>query len=138
MMCFFMEIHLTASELRALRPLEKNCAKHLSVINDIYSWEKEIQAAKVSNSEGVEICSAVKVLREEINLDFEATKRMLWTMIPEWKMVHTRLHADLVGSPSGWRPAVEEYIKSVEYHFGGNEEWCKTTLRYRITNQTQM
>lgn len=138
MMCFVMEIRLTASELQKLLPLERNCAKHLSVINDIYSWEKEIRAAEAGDSEGVEICSAVKVLGEEINLDFEATKRVLWAMIREWEVVHTRLRADLVGSPNGCRPAVEEYVKGVEYHFSGNEEWCKTTLRYRTTNQAEM
>ena len=57
----------------------------------------------------------MKVLGEKINLDFEATQRMLWAMIREWKMVHTRLRADLVGFPSGCRPTVEEYIEGASF-----------------------
>lgn len=133
-MCFVMGIHLSASERSALAPLEENCAKHLSAINDIYSWAKEVRAAKAEGNEGAAICSAVPILGEEINLDIEATKRVLWTMIREWELVHTRLQADLVASPDGCSQAVEEYVKGVEYQMSGNEEWDKTTLRYRIPN----
>ncbi|MCJ1461971.1 hypothetical protein MMC07_000571 [Pseudocyphellaria aurata] len=133
-MCFVMGIHLSVSELDALSPLETNCAKHLSVINDIYSWQKEVRAAKAGGNEGAAICSAVRVLGEEIKLDIEATKRVLWTMAREWELVHTRLHTDLVSSPHGCRQAVEDYIKGVEYQISGNEEWDKTTLRYRTTD----
>lgn len=131
MMCFVMAIHPSAEELEALRPLESNCAKHLSIINDIYSWEKEVRAAKASEQEGAEICSSIQVLSEEINLDIEATKRVLWIMVREWEQVHTRLHADLLASPNGCSQVVETYIKGIEYQIAGNEEWCKTTLRYR-------
>ncbi|MCJ1461970.1 hypothetical protein MMC07_000570 [Pseudocyphellaria aurata] len=135
-MCFVMGLHLSASELRALSPLDTNCAKHMSVVNDISSWAKEVRALDACGNEGAAICSAVRVLREEINLDVDATKRVLWTMAREWELVHTRLHADLVvaSSPHGCRPAVEEYIKGVEHQASGNEEWARTTLRYRTTN----
>lgn len=135
MMCFVMEIHLTESELAALQPLEKNCAKHESVINDIFSWEKEVRAAAASSAgEGAAICSAVQVLSDEINLDVDATKRVLWTMIREWELAHTRLRARLLAKPDRCRQVVEDYINGLEYQISGNEEWCSTTLRYRVTN----
>lgn len=133
-MCFVIGIHLSAQELQALQPLERNCAKHLSVMNDIHSWEKEVRAAQAADSEGAEICSAVQVLSEETNLDAEATKHVLWAMAREWELVHIRLRDDLIASPNGCRQAVEQYIKGVEHQISGNEEWCKTTLRYRNTN----
>ena len=77
------------------------------------------------------MCSAVRGLGE-INFDIEATKRVLWVMIREWELIHTRPHADLLTSINGCREAIEEYIKGVEYQISGNEEWCETTLRYRI------
>jgi aristolochene synthase len=42
--------------------------KHISVVNDIFSWEKELQASQAGHTEGAAICSAVRVLADEANL----------------------------------------------------------------------
>lgn len=77
LMRYTMELRPTETEMSALRAPEENCAKHLSIVNDIYSFEKEVQAARTGHTEGSFLCSAVKVLATETGLGISATKRVL-------------------------------------------------------------
>lgn len=40
-MRFSMGLRATVEEVDLLRPLYQNCAKHIAVMNDIWSYEKE-------------------------------------------------------------------------------------------------
>ncbi len=77
LMRFSMGLRLGADELQGMKALEANCAKHLSVVNDIYSYDKEEEASQTGHKEGAFLCLAVKVLAEETNLGIPATKRVL-------------------------------------------------------------
>lgn len=79
-----MDIHMTEKELAGMKILEQNSSKQISVVNDIYSWEKELQASKTGHKEGSALCSAVKVLADSTNLDAEASKRVLWSLVREY------------------------------------------------------
>lgn len=127
-MRFSMGLQLSTSELTSLAPLERNCSKQISVVNDIYSWEKEVRAAQTGHQEGSALCSAVKVLANETNLSTDASKRVLWSMIREWELVHEELVAEM--ERAGCSQAVREYMKGLEYQMSGNEQWSRTTLRY--------
>lgn len=126
-----MGIHLTKDELESMTPLERNCSKHISVVNDVYSWEKELLASKTGHQEGAALCSAVKVVAEETNLKFDAAKRVLWSMIREWELTHDELAAEQIASLNGVSQSVRDYIKGLEFQMSGNELWSKTTLRYK-------
>lgn len=130
LMRFSMGLHLTNEELASCVPLERNCAKHISIVNDIYSWEKELNASKTGHSEGAALCTAVQVLSEESKISIDASKRVLWAMIREWEFQHEELAAERMASPEGCSQAVKDYIKGLEYQMSGNELWSKTTLRY--------
>lgn len=78
-----MGLRLSADELQGMKALEANCAKQLSVVNDIYSYDKEEEASRTGHKEGAFLCSAVKVLAEETKLGIPATKRVLWSMTRE-------------------------------------------------------
>ncbi|KAL8648737.1 MAG: hypothetical protein Q9226_005875 [Calogaya cf. arnoldii] len=132
LMRFAMGFHLTPSETESMSPLEHNCSKHLSVVNDIYSWDKEIKASKTGHLEGAALCSAVKVVAEETNLGFDAAKRVLWSMTREWESTHAELAAEQLTSPAGASHNVRRYIQGLEYQMSGNELWSKTTLRYKV------
>lgn len=129
-MRFSMAIHLTPQELETMVPLERNCSKHISVVNDIYSWEKELKASQSGHQEGSVLCSAVQVLALETNLDIDAAKRVLWSMVKEWELVHDQLVADLIAAPVTRSLDVRKYMKGLEYQMSGNELWSKTTARY--------
>jgi aristolochene synthase len=62
---YTIKIHLTKEDLHIAAPVECNCAKHIAVLNDIYSWNKELLASETLHHEGAAICSSVQVLSEE-------------------------------------------------------------------------
>ena len=112
-------------------PLERNCSKQISVVNDIYSWEKELKASKTGHREGAALCSAVKVVAEQTHLNFDAAKRVLWSMTREWERTHDELAAELLATPADVAQNVRDYIQGLEYQMSGNELWSRTTLRYK-------
>ncbi|KAL8776198.1 MAG: hypothetical protein Q9203_006508 [Teloschistes exilis] len=132
LMRFVMGLQLTPEETKSMTKLEYNCSKQLSVINDIYSWEKELKAAQTGHREGSALCSAVKVVAEECNLNFDAAKRVLWAMAREWETTHDELAAEVLAAPQGVSENLRRYIQGLEYQMSGNELWSKTTLRYKV------
>lgn len=123
-----MDLQLTPEEQTSMVPLERNCSKQISVVNDIWSWEKEVRASQSGHEEGSVLCSGVKVLAEATNLDIAATKRLLQAMVEEWNQVHDRLTAEHIAM--GCRSVVKLYMKGLEYQMSGNQLWSQTTLRY--------
>ncbi|KAM7203153.1 Aristolochene synthase [Naviculisporaceae sp. PSN 640] len=131
LMRFTMNIHPTPEELALLKPLEENCSKQISIVNDIYSYEKELLASKTGHAEGSFLCSAVKVVSEETSLEIAATKRVLWSMVREWEHVHDAMCEELERNmPGGCSPDVRAYMTGLEYQMSGNELWSRTTPRY--------
>lgn len=82
-MRFSMDLHLAPAELQSMSSLERYYARHISAVNDITSWEKEVKASKSSEAEGAVLCSAVKVVIDETGVEFGAAKKMLWLMTRE-------------------------------------------------------
>ncbi|KAI0396355.1 Aristolochene synthase in complex with 12,13-Difluorofarnesyl diphosphate [Xylariaceae sp. FL0594] len=133
LMRFSMGLHLTPQELAMVRPVDENCSKHISIINDIFSWEKELAQSFTGHEEGSVLCSSVQVLAEEANLTIEASKRVLFAMAREWELTHLQLAAEIEADPSltdESRAAVMSYVKGLEYQMSGNELWSASTLRY--------
>ncbi|KAI1843093.1 hypothetical protein JX265_005126 [Neoarthrinium moseri] len=131
LMRFSMNLHLTADELASVNDVEMNCSKHISVVNDIYSWEKEVLAAQTGHREGAVLCSSVLVLSQETSIDVEASKRVLWSMCREWELVHEKLVAKRIAPTS--LPCKEDlkfFLKGLEYQMSGNEAWSEKTPRY--------
>lgn len=134
-MRFSMDLHLTPEQLNSVEPIEQNCAKHLSVLNDIFSWEKELLASQTGHSEGSAICSAVQVLSEETSLSCAASKRVLWIMCREWELTHNIMTAKRRESKNmACTEDLLTYMKGLEYQISGNEIWSATTLRYNYPN----
>lgn len=131
-MRFSMGISLNARELESMVPLERNCSKQISVVNDIFSWDKELKVSKTGHQEGSALCSAVQVLATESNLGIPAAKRVLWSMVKEWELVHDQFFAERMESADGCSRNVELYMKGLEYQMSGNELWSKTTPRYKV------
>ncbi|OHF04484.1 aristolochene synthase [Colletotrichum orchidophilum] len=52
LMCFAMGLHLTDEEVADMKEVEMNYAKHVSIINEIYIWEKGLKQSQVSLEEG--------------------------------------------------------------------------------------
>jgi aristolochene synthase len=125
-MRFVMKLDLTEEDLEVVKPVDLNCSKHISVVNDIYSWEKEYIQSQRSNEEGSILCSSVQVMADEAHVSLEAAKRILWTMCREWELVHDAEVEKL----KGVKEDIFTYCKGLEYQMSGNEMWSESTLRY--------
>lgn len=130
-----MQLTPTASELSSLKPLEENCSKHISIVNDIYSYKKEALAAQRGHEEGAFLCSAVKVLSSETALGIAATTRVLWSMVREWELIHDTMCEDLITEGISSQ-SVRDYMRGLQYQMSGNEQWSRTTPRYLVLNET--
>ncbi|KAK7178808.1 aristolochene synthase [Paraphaeosphaeria sporulosa] len=130
LMRFSMNLHVTPEELASVKHIEQNCSCHISVVNDIYSYGKELRKSIESPEEGAVLCSAVKVVADETRMGISAAKRVLWSMTREWELVHDELYKVRVSDPQGCSQALQAYLKGLEYQMSGNELWSKTTPRY--------
>ena len=87
----------------------------------------------MGHKEGSALCSAVKVLAESANISAEASKRVLWSMVREWEVVHDQM-CGTMERKGIWDDQVRAYTKGLEYQMSGNEEWSRTTKRYSVVD----
>ncbi|KAJ5139222.1 Aristolochene synthase [Penicillium bovifimosum] len=132
LMRFAMDLCLSPDELEAVQPAEKHCAKHIAIVNDIYSWEKELAQSRKSSEEGSVLCSAVKVMADNAGLSIDPARRVLWSMVREWEAKHELLCAMLYTKDS--TDAKGLYLKGLQYQMSGNELWSRTTPRYLMVD----
>ncbi|MCJ1344096.1 hypothetical protein MMC31_002299 [Peltigera leucophlebia] len=130
LMCFTLDLHLTPEESASMEILERYCARHISIVNDIMSWEKEVKAAQSGHHEGSVLCSAVKVLADETSLEPEAAKRILWYIARELERYFDGIVMKSLAAPQGCSQMVKDYMRGLEHQMSGNETWSRTTLRY--------
>ncbi|KAL8970448.1 MAG: hypothetical protein Q9197_003798 [Variospora fuerteventurae] len=130
LMRYSMALYVTPDELESVEEIERNVSKHLSVVNDIFSWEKEVLASLSGHEEGSALCSSVQVMCTEAEIETAAAKRVLWSMCREWERRHTELEAAYKKRKPAPSQSILTYIKGLEYQISGNEQWSETTKRY--------
>ncbi|KAF2228967.1 Aristolochene synthase in complex with 12,13 Difluorofarnesyl diphosphate [Viridothelium virens] len=128
LMRFCMGLKLTPGELAIGRPVDMNCSKHLAIMNDIWSYEKELLASKTLHEEGGVLCTGVAIFAEGADVSAAAAKRVLYALCREWERHHDELTAAV--SAEQKTPQLMAYMKGLEYQMSGNEIWSRTTLRY--------
>lgn len=132
LMRFVMDLHLSPEELAAMGPVERNCAKHIAIVNDIYSWEKELAQSQKSSEEGSVLCSAVKVMADNAGLSIDPARRVLWSMVREWEAKHELLCSILHAQDPTEVKVL--YVEGLKYQMSGNELWSRTTPRYLVVD----
>ncbi|KAI1130840.1 Aristolochene synthase in complex with 12,13 Difluorofarnesyl diphosphate [Nemania abortiva] len=121
-------LYLTPEEIAIADKVDRNCGRHMAVINDIWSYEKEVHAAKTLHEEGGVLCSAVAILAEESNITVDSAKRVLYQLCREWEVKQERLVYEALAQKD--TPVMREYLKRIEYQMSGNEFWSRSTERY--------
>ncbi|KAK0609429.1 hypothetical protein B0T14DRAFT_572124 [Immersiella caudata] len=66
--------HISPAELERTREIEKNYSNFITSINNVYSHDKEILAAKKLHVEGGFLCSAVQAIADETSLPPQLTR----------------------------------------------------------------
>lgn len=118
---------MTPEELELVKPVEENCMKHITFVNDICSFEKEIISAKDGFELGA-ICSSVPIMMELCGVNESQTKRVMWQMVRGWEVRHFEQVDDILSKNSS--PSLATYFKGLEYQMSGNELWSVLTPRY--------
>lgn len=132
LMRFGMGIRLTPEEQDLVAPAESNCSRQLTAINDVWSFDKEVIAAKNLDKEGGALCNAVSILADEVGISIPASKRMLYHIGREYELKHIQLTEDILKHNDS--PKIQTYLKGLEYQMSGNEAWSHFTHRYIATN----
>ncbi|KAI7774774.1 aristolochene synthase [Diaporthe eres] len=128
LMRFSMGLHVSAAELSAAAPADMTCSKHLSVVNDIWSYEKELKASKTAHEEGGVLCTSVAILARDASLSIPAAKRVLYSMCREWELQYKENERAVLEVRD--TPALRTYLLGLELQMTGNELWSRTTERY--------
>ena len=151
---FTMCIDVPQSSLSCTSKMERYVSKHIAVVNDIYSYPKEVIAAQEGHKEGGALCTAVQILADETSLGAESASRVLWQMIREWELEFQRLcdqvlrdmdnrrdsgikTCDEIDDMNGFPTTLENendelktYVGALEYLCSGNEAWSRISKRY--------
>ncbi|KAJ5782243.1 hypothetical protein N7457_004017 [Penicillium paradoxum] len=129
---FGAKLHLTTAELEKSAALESTAFRHVGVMNDIYSWNREWKVYQENPTDGAQPLSAVYILANETGLPFEACKRLLYSYCRELELVlentGDEIRHDNTKSSSR---ELETYTRGLEYFMRGLELWSQWTPRYR-------
>jgi len=115
--------------LERVRALEHNYTNHISVVNDVCSFEKELrEAAKSQAAEGAVLSNVVAVLADEMGLSPDASKAVLWSMCRDWERQHEQMVSEIIRDECS--DGLKAYMHGLELQMSGNELWSRTTPRY--------
>lgn len=128
LMRYSMALRVSPAELALAKPAAMTCSKHLSIINDIWSYEKEMKASQTAHEEGGVMCSSVAILASDTGLLAPAAKRVLWTMCREWEYQFKDQARMILKNCDA--QALRDYLLGLEHQMSGNEMWSATTKRY--------
>ncbi|KAJ5156102.1 hypothetical protein N7492_008905 [Penicillium capsulatum] len=129
-MRFCARLYMTPEQLELVKPIEENSMKHITFVNDVCSYEKEVLAAKDGFELGA-ICSAVPIMMDLCGVGQRETARVMWQMARAWEVRHFELVEEVLKKDSS--PAMVTYLKGLEHQIAGNERWSLLTPRYNKT-----
>ncbi|KAK7181201.1 aristolochene synthase [Paraphaeosphaeria sporulosa] len=126
-MCFSMGLHMKPEELALVQPLEMNVMRHVTLVNDIASYEKEVLAAGKGFALG-QLCSAVPIVMTACGVNELSAMRIMWEMSRELEKQHFVLLEEAMKQCNS--ESMRLYAKGLEFQAAGNERWNLLTPRY--------
>jgi aristolochene synthase len=129
-MRFCAGLYMTPEELELVKPVEENSMKHITFVNDVCSFEKEVLAAKSGFELGA-ICSSVPIIMDLCSVGEHEAKRIMWQMVRAWEAQHFELVNKILSKNSNL--ALITYLRGLEHQMAGNELWSLLTPRYNRT-----
>lgn len=126
-MRFCAGLSMTKGELDLVKDLEENAMKHITFVNDICSFEKEVRAAENGYELGA-VCSSVPIVMDMYKVGEQEAKDIMWNSVRDWEGEHFKLVDDILRRR--WSPELVIYCKGLEHQIAGNEAWSLMTPRY--------
>ncbi|KAJ5491838.1 hypothetical protein N7453_009935 [Penicillium expansum] len=129
---FGAKLDLTTVELEKTAALESTAFRHVGVMNDIYSWEREWNVYQANLADGAQPFSAIYILANETGLPYAACKRLMYSYCRELELALKQSTDEIRhNSMDSLTHKLEMYIKGLEYFMCGIELWSQWTPRYR-------
>ncbi|CAG8947440.1 unnamed protein product [Penicillium salamii] len=132
LMRFGANLHLNDAQKAKSKPFESIAFRHMCIINDTYSWEREWRVSQTSQADGAQPFSSVYIVAKETQQPFSVCKRLLYDYCRgielDFKQAMDALRNE--GS-SVVTPELESYLQSLEFFMSGIEAWSQWTPRYR-------
>lgn len=123
-------LRMSNETLNSLERIHESYAKHAIIVNDIYSFDKELHSWNQNHKEGGKLVNMVNQMSIDAGISHSTAKRILWVLCREWEIDHQEMVAKVVTGKGGADPIVKKYLKGLEYALSGNEYWSETTERY--------
>lgn len=121
-----MGIRLSNLHKQAARELEINAARSIAIVNDIYSYQKELRKSQQSPGDMASLCSSVKIISEECIVDTETAIYILRAICRDWEQKHQKLSQEIIAR----HPELSDYCIAIGYLLSGNEVWSRKAYRY--------
>ena len=125
-----MDLHLSTDVLDSLQEIHDSCSKLGVIINDIESFDKELDAWQTNGKEGAHVLNMVKMMAEDGGVSIAAAKRICYVLARELEFEHEQLVAKRKAEPDGRDESLNRYLYAIGCAIGGNEAWSQTTARY--------
>ena len=129
-MRYAMDLKVTEEAISTIGPISESYSRHAVIVNDIYSFPKELRAWNRHHEEGAQIPNLVMLQAQETGVTFEAAMRVLWILCRECELEHLDLVSKREAAVEGCVEDLKIYMKGLEYIMGGNEMWSSYTHRY--------
>ncbi|KGO52153.1 Terpenoid synthase [Penicillium expansum] len=126
---FGAKLDLTTVELEKTAALESTAFRHVGVMNDIYSWEREWNVYQANLADGAQPFSAIYILANETGLPYAACKRLMYSYCRELELALKQSTDEIRhNSMDSLTHKLEMYIKGLEYFMCGIELWIVMAL----------
>jgi len=124
------DIVLTPSETALLEPLEHVANYHVSILNDIFSFEREWSAAQ-NLGEGAVLVNGVRILADETAVSVGMAKRLCFALVRAWEVEFKSMAEDLM-SREGMKgnESMRRMVDGIERRMTGAEAFSWRTSRY--------
>ncbi|KAK4459712.1 putative terpene cyclase [Cladorrhinum samala] len=113
-----------------LRPLERIANYHVSILNDVFSFEREWKAAQ-EQEEGAALVNGVAVLAGEVGLGVGAARVLCLALVRGWEKEFLEMVAGLDLDDNGKdAELMRRAVKGIERRMSGAEAFSWRTRRY--------
>ncbi|KAK4444493.1 putative terpene cyclase [Podospora aff. communis PSN243] len=125
------DISLTEKKKTLLAPLERVANYHVSILNDVFSFEREWKAAK-ELGQGAVLVNGVRILADEVGVSVGAAKVLCFSLVRAWEGEFEEMAEGVLGGLVGEeRERVGRAVRGVERRMAGAEAFSWRTGRYR-------
>lgn len=122
-------LKLTREQREGLRPMERIANYHVSILNDVFSFEREWKAAQ-EQEEGAALVNGVAVLAGEVGVGVGVARVLCLAIVRGWEKEFLEMVGglDLINGEDG--ELMRRAVKGIERRMSGAEAFSWRTRRY--------